>query len=65
MAKENDTIEHPVTGEKITFLETSEETGGEYARAELRVRPHGFLAAPTSIPSRRNRSRYARARSPW
>jgi quercetin dioxygenase-like cupin family protein len=45
MAKENDTIEHPVTGEKITFLETSEETGGEYARAELRVRPHGFVAA--------------------
>jgi quercetin dioxygenase-like cupin family protein len=50
MAKKNDTIEHPVTGEKITFIETSEETGGEYARAELRVRPHGFVAAPHIHP---------------
>ena len=45
MATSGDTVEHPVTGERITFLETSTETGGEYATLELRVRPHGFVAA--------------------
>lgn len=50
MARKGDIVEHPVTGEKITFLETSEETDGEYALAELRVRPHGFVAAPHIHP---------------
>ena len=50
MAKSGDVVEHPVTGERITFLETSEETGGEYATFELRVRPHGFVAAPHVHP---------------
>jgi mannose-6-phosphate isomerase-like protein (cupin superfamily) len=50
MARNGDIVEHPVTGERITFLETSEETEGEYATAELRVRPHGFVAAPHIHP---------------
>lgn len=50
MATSGDAVEHPVTGEKITFLETSGETGGEYATFELRVRPHGFVAAPHVHP---------------
>jgi quercetin dioxygenase-like cupin family protein len=50
MARKGDTIEHPVTGERITFLETSEETNGEYALFELRVQPHGFVAAPHVHP---------------
>ncbi len=50
MARPGDTAEHPVTGERITFLETSEETDGEYATFELRVRPHGFVAAPHVHP---------------
>lgn len=50
MAKRGDVIEHPVTGETFTFLETAEETGGEYVRIELRVRPHGFVAAPHIHP---------------
>jgi quercetin dioxygenase-like cupin family protein len=50
MTRKGDTLEHPVTGEKITFLETSEETDGEYALAELHVRPHGFVAAPHIHP---------------
>jgi len=50
MAKSGDVVEHPVTGETITFLETSEETDGEYATGELRVRPHGFVAAPHIHP---------------
>lgn len=50
MANRGDVIEHPVTGEKITFLRTSEDTGGEYARSELRVEPRGFVAAPHVHP---------------
>jgi mannose-6-phosphate isomerase-like protein (cupin superfamily) len=50
MARSGDIVEHPVTGESITFLETSEETEGEYATFELRVRPHGFVAAPHIHP---------------
>lgn len=50
MARKGDTMEHPITGERITFLETSEETDGEYAVFELRVRPHGFVAAPHVHP---------------
>ena len=50
MARKGDTVEHPVTGERITFLETSAETNGEYATFEGRVRPHGFVAAPHIHP---------------
>lgn len=50
MDKSGDVVEHPVTGERITFLETSGGTGGEYATFELRVRPHGFVAAPHVHP---------------
>lgn len=50
MARKGDVIEHPVTGERITFLQTSEETNGEYALLELRVQPHGFVAAPHIHP---------------
>src|SRR3712207_2930700 len=45
MANRGDVIEHPVTGERFTFLETGEDTGGEYSRIEAHVSPHGFVAA--------------------
>jgi mannose-6-phosphate isomerase-like protein (cupin superfamily) len=45
VAKRGDVIEHPVTGERFTFLETREDTDGEYSRIEARVIPHGFVAA--------------------
>ena len=35
MASKGDTVENPVTGERTTYLETSEETDGEYANVEL------------------------------
>ena len=41
MARKGDVIENPVTGERITFLETSEDTGGELLRFEY-VLPPGF-----------------------
>lgn len=50
MAHAGDVIEHPVTGERITFLRTAAQTGGEYTRMELVVKPHGFLAAPHIHP---------------
>jgi mannose-6-phosphate isomerase-like protein (cupin superfamily) len=50
MAKRGDVIEHPVTGERITFLQTAEETNGEYALLDLHVKPHGFVAAPHVHP---------------
>lgn len=50
MARRGDIVEHPVTGERITFLETSAETDGESATFELRVRPHGFVVAPHIHP---------------
>lgn len=43
MARSGDVIEHPVTGERITFLATAEDTGGEYLRMELRAAPGGFV----------------------
>jgi mannose-6-phosphate isomerase-like protein (cupin superfamily) len=39
------TIENPVTGEQMTFLETTESTRGEYVLVELRAAPGGAVAA--------------------
>jgi mannose-6-phosphate isomerase-like protein (cupin superfamily) len=50
MARQGDVIEHPVTGERITFLRTAAQTDGEYTTHELVVKPHGFLAAPHIHP---------------
>jgi quercetin dioxygenase-like cupin family protein len=45
------TIENPVTGERMTFIETSESTGGEYVLIELRADPGGAVAAAHVHPS--------------
>ena len=45
MIRTGDTIQNPVTGERITFLATSRETAGEAAVIETVVQPHGFVAA--------------------
>jgi mannose-6-phosphate isomerase-like protein (cupin superfamily) len=50
MAKRGDVIEHPVTGERFALLKTAQDTGGEYSRYEVRVRPRGFVAAPHIHP---------------
>src|SRR6478752_1143172 len=39
------TIENPVTGERLTFHETSRSTGGEYVLVEAVVEAGGFVAA--------------------
>jgi quercetin dioxygenase-like cupin family protein len=45
MIQSGQTIEHPVTGERMTFLKTSRETGGEYVLVELELAPGGQVAA--------------------
>ena len=45
MIRSGDTIENPVTGERLVFMATSAETGGEYVRFECFVEPSGFVAA--------------------
>jgi mannose-6-phosphate isomerase-like protein (cupin superfamily) len=45
MIRKGDVIENPVTGERLLFLETSRETGGEYVLVECTVQANGFVAA--------------------
>jgi len=40
-----ETIENPVTGERVTFHKTSRDTGGEYVVIEAAVAPGGGVAA--------------------
>jgi quercetin dioxygenase-like cupin family protein len=50
VARPGDIIEHPITRERLTFLETSAETGGACVRYQLEVAPGGFVAAPHVHP---------------
>ena len=43
MIRKGDTIENPVTGERITFLSTSADTDGEAVVIETVVKPDGFV----------------------
>jgi quercetin dioxygenase-like cupin family protein len=45
MAKAGDTIDNPVTGERIVVLQSARETDGELFAFELSVKPHGFVSA--------------------
>ncbi|HYZ76426.1 MAG TPA: cupin domain-containing protein [Gaiellaceae bacterium] len=45
MIHAGDTIENPLTGERIVFNKTSQETGGEAVEIEVYVRPGGVVAA--------------------
>jgi quercetin dioxygenase-like cupin family protein len=44
MAKKNQTIHNPVTGEKITWLETSADTGGRYLLFDFEIKQGGKVA---------------------
>jgi quercetin dioxygenase-like cupin family protein len=50
-----DTIENPVTGERITFLATSTDTDGDAVVIETVVQPDGFVAAAHVHPSQSER----------
>jgi len=45
MIRQGDTIENPITGERVTFLKTSAETDGELVVIDAAVAPGGFVAA--------------------
>jgi quercetin dioxygenase-like cupin family protein len=45
MIHAGDTIENPVTGERIYFRKTARETNGELVEIEVTVQPNGFVAA--------------------
>jgi mannose-6-phosphate isomerase-like protein (cupin superfamily) len=45
MARAGDTIENPITGERMTFLATSEETGGEFVKIKDEL-PAGSVGVP-------------------
>ena len=51
MIRSGDTLYNPVTGESMTFLKTSAETGGDYVLIELRADPDAFVAAAHVHPA--------------
>ena len=55
MIHAGDTIENPVTGERLVFTKTSAETNGEYVRFECFVKPSGFVAAAHVHPFQQER----------
>jgi quercetin dioxygenase-like cupin family protein len=55
MIRSGDTIHNPVTGERITFHQTSAETNGEAVVIECTVQPQGFVAAGHVHPSQSER----------
>ena len=50
-----DTIENPITGERIVFNKTSAETDGEAVEIEVYVRPGGVVAAAHVHPHQTER----------
>ncbi|HEX6761323.1 MAG TPA: cupin domain-containing protein [Gaiellaceae bacterium] len=55
MIRTGETIENPVTGERIVFRKTSQDTGGEAVVIETFVQPDGFVAAAHVHPSQEER----------
>ena len=50
MAHVGETIEHPLTGERLTFLETAATTGGDLLKVSVEMAPGGTLARPHVHP---------------
>jgi mannose-6-phosphate isomerase-like protein (cupin superfamily) len=55
MIRAGDSIENPVTGERLVFHQTSRETGGEAVVVETFVQPNGFVAAAHVHPDQEER----------
>ena len=45
MAQVGQTIEHPLSGERLTFLETAATTGGDLLKISVEMAPGGILGA--------------------
>jgi quercetin dioxygenase-like cupin family protein len=55
MIHAGDSIENPVTGERLVFRKTARETGGHAVVFETFVQPNGFVAAAHVHPSQEER----------
>jgi mannose-6-phosphate isomerase-like protein (cupin superfamily) len=55
MINPGDSIENPVTGERLVFRKTARETGGEAVVIETYVQPNGFVAAAHVHPGQEER----------
>jgi quercetin dioxygenase-like cupin family protein len=55
MIRQGDTIENPVTGERVTFLKTAAETDGELVMIDTTVAPDGTVAAEHLHPHQSER----------
>jgi quercetin dioxygenase-like cupin family protein len=55
MARRGDTLENPVTGERMTFLETAGDTCSELLRLEHVFAPGGFVPAAHTHPKQEER----------
>ena len=55
MIHAGDTLYNPATGERMTFIETSADTGGEYVKIELVAEPGGAVAAAHIHPEQEER----------
>jgi quercetin dioxygenase-like cupin family protein len=59
-----DTLENPVTGERIVFRKTAADTGGELLQLDVFFRPGGFVAAAHVHPKQAERFEVVSGR-PW
>jgi len=55
MIRAGESIENPVTGERLVFRQTSHETNGAAVVIETYVQPNGFVAAAHVHPSQEER----------
>lgn len=55
MIRAGDTIENPVTGERMLFRKTAQETNGEAVVIEVQVQPGGCVAAAHVHPGQEER----------
>jgi quercetin dioxygenase-like cupin family protein len=51
MARAGDVLVNPSTGERVTFLQTAADTGGELVQYDLEFIPRGFVAREHLHPS--------------
>ncbi|MBD0329472.1 MAG: cupin domain-containing protein [Thermoleophilia bacterium] len=55
MATRGQSLAHPVTGERLTFVDTRADTDGALLRFDFWMRPGGFVAAEHYHPSQEER----------
>jgi quercetin dioxygenase-like cupin family protein len=55
MAYKGQTIENPISGERITFLQTARDTGGEKLEIELELSPDGHVPGAHVHPEQEER----------